>query len=75
MAAITLACLVLLAAAPGLTNRMPPYRLPTIMKPIHYDVFILADLDNFRFEGEVKIRVWNWVLLPGLIIPSWVQSG
>lgn len=32
------------------------YRLPTNVKPIHYDLIIRTDLDNFQFEGFVKIR-------------------
>lgn len=32
------------------------YRLPTNVKPTHYDLTIRTDLDKFQFEGFVKIR-------------------
>lgn len=32
------------------------YRLPTNVKPIHYDVTIRTDLVNSTFDGFVKIE-------------------
>ena len=34
------------------------YRLPTNVKPTHYDVTIKTDLEKFKFQGFVKIK---WV--------------
>lgn len=33
------------------------YRLPTHVKPIHYDITIQPDLENFTFSGLVIIQV------------------
>jgi len=32
------------------------YRLPLDVKPVHYDVIIKTDLEEFTFEGVVKIK-------------------
>jgi len=32
------------------------YRLPTNVKPFHYDLTIQTDLDNSLFKGVVKIK-------------------
>lgn len=32
------------------------YRLPTNIKPTHYDVAIKTDLENLIFEGYVRIE-------------------
>lgn len=32
------------------------YRLPTNVKPAHYDVTIKTDLENLSFEGFVRIE-------------------
>lgn len=32
------------------------YRLPLDVKPVHYDVIIKTDLEQFTFEGVVKIK-------------------
>ena len=41
------------AAAPPNPNG---YRLPTNVKPTHYDVIIKTDLENSTFNGKVKVR-------------------
>lgn len=33
-----------------------PYRLPTNVKPIHYDITIKTDLEDLTFQGFVKIK-------------------
>ena len=33
-----------------------PYRLPTNVKPAHYDITIKTDLENLTFDGIVKVR-------------------
>lgn len=33
-----------------------PYRLPTNVKPIHYDITIKTDLESLTFQGLVKVR-------------------
>lgn len=33
------------------------YRLPTHVKPVHYEITIMPDLENFTFDGLVKIEV------------------
>jgi aminopeptidase 2 len=32
------------------------YRLPTSVKPLHYDVVVKTDLEALKFEGLVKVR-------------------
>ena len=32
-------------------------RLPKNVKPVHYDVFIRANFDTFKFSGEVTYEV------------------
>ncbi|KDR73449.1 hypothetical protein GALMADRAFT_71758 [Galerina marginata CBS 339.88] len=34
-----------------------PYRLPTNVKPTHYDVSIKTDLENLTFQGLVKVSL------------------
>ncbi len=33
-----------------------PYRLPTNVKPTHYDITIKTDLENLTFQGFVKVE-------------------
>ena len=39
-------------SSPAETDR---YRLPTDVKPTHYDVTIVTDLEDLIFDGIVKI--------------------
>lgn len=32
------------------------YRLPTSVKPLHYDIVVKTDLEALKFEGVVKVR-------------------
>jgi len=38
------------------------YRLPTNVKPTHYDVTIKTDIENQVFEGFVQIK-WEFSVL------------
>lgn len=38
------------------SNVLDRYRLPTKVKPFHYDLIIITDLEQLIFEGFVKIR-------------------
>lgn len=40
-------------ATPGASDE---YRLPTNVKPVHYDVTVKTDLENQTFEGFVRIK-------------------
>lgn len=43
--------------APPTSNENPDqYRLPTDVKPLHYDVVIKTDLEALTFQGVVKVR-------------------
>jgi len=42
------------SAATKKTN--DPYRLPTNVKPLHYNLFIKTDLEALKFEGHVAIE-------------------
>lgn len=45
------------AMSPSATSEDPTqYRLPTDVKPTHYDVTIKTDLENLTFQGFVKVR-------------------
>ncbi|KII88967.1 hypothetical protein PLICRDRAFT_109758 [Plicaturopsis crispa FD-325 SS-3] len=46
-----------IAAAPATPSKpVDEYRLPTNVKPTHYDVTVRTDLEKFTFDGFVKIR-------------------
>ena len=38
------------------TSDPDQYRLPTNVKPTHYDITIKTDLENLTFDGIVKVR-------------------
>lgn len=43
--------------APTAVNENPDqYRLPTDVKPTHYDVVVKTDLEKLTFQGVVKAR-------------------
>jgi hypothetical protein len=33
------------------------YRLPKYVRPLSYDIYLKPEFQNFKFEGDVKIRV------------------
>ena len=39
------------------TDADTSYRLPKNVRPLSYDVYLKTELENFTFEGDVKIRV------------------
>lgn len=42
-----------------MSSETDKYRLPTDVKPIHYDLTISTDLEDLTFDGIVKIRSVN----------------
>lgn len=38
-------------------NYIADYTLPRNVKPLHYDLTLIPDLEQFTFEGEESIRV------------------
>ena len=39
------------------TDADTSYRLPKNVRPLSYDLYLKPELENFTFEGDVKIRV------------------
>jgi hypothetical protein len=39
------------------TAALTNYRLPKIVRPLSYDVYLKPEFETFTFEGDVKIRV------------------
>lgn len=44
------------AGAPTTTKDPSEYRLPTNVKPTHYDVTVRTDLDKLKFDGFVTVQ-------------------
>ena len=39
-----------------MSSETDKYRLPTFVKPTHYDLTIITDLLDLTFDGVVKIK-------------------
>jgi hypothetical protein len=46
-----------------------PYRLPSDVRPTHYDLTVKTDLEELAFQGFVRIR---YVFIPIVAIPAFL---
>lgn len=51
-----------------------PYRLPSDVKPIHYDLTVKTDLEELIFQGYVKIRCAFIVIFWNICISNPIAS-
>lgn len=57
-----------MTASTGGTTTTQDYRLPTDVKPTHYDLTVWTDLENNKFEGVVHVEyaLDRWRRVPNI---------